>query len=69
MKSNGEDRIVNEISLKTKIANNQIKINEKFQPKHTAENAANFIFGTNNAFPVNIESEDRRYDGLQVSGK
>lgn len=69
MKNNGEDRMVNFNSLKSKITDNTIRINEKFQPRHTAENVANFIFCTNNAFPVKIEAGDRRYVVLQVSGK
>ena len=69
MKNNGEDRMVNFNSLKSKITDNTIRINEKFQPRHTAENVANFIFCTNNSFPVKIEAGDRRYVVLQVSGK
>ena len=61
MKNNGEDRMVNFNSLKSKITDNTIRINEKFMPRHTAQNVANFIFCTNNAFPIKIEAGDRRY--------
>ena len=69
MKNNGGDRMVNFTPLKSIITDNTIRINEKFQPRHTAENVSNFIFCTNNSFPVKIEAEDRRYVVLQVSGK
>ena len=69
IKNNDEDRMVNFNSLKSNIADNTIRINEKFQPRHTAEYVANFIFCTNNSFPVKIEAGDRKYVVLQVSGK
>ena len=36
--------------------------------RKTSENVANFIFCTNNAFPVKIEAGDRRYVVLSASG-
>ena len=54
-------------SLKSIITDDTIRINEKNQPRRTAENVANFIFVTNNSFPVRIEFGDRRYVVLAVS--
>ena len=54
-------------SLKSIITDDTIRINEKNQPRRTAENVANFIFVTNNSFPVRIELGDRRYVVLAVS--
>ena len=54
-------------ALKSIITDNVIRINEKNQPRRTAENVANFIFVTNNSFPVNIEAGDRRYVVMYVN--
>jgi len=69
LKNNGEDRMVNFNALKSVITDDTIRINEKNQPRRTAENVANFIFCTNNAYPVKIEPGDRRYVVLNVNGK
>ena len=69
LKNNGEDRMVNFNALKSIITDDTIRINEKNQPRRTAENVANFIFCTNNAYPVKIEVGDRRYVVLNVNGK
>jgi hypothetical protein len=55
-------------SLKSIITEKTIRINEKFQPRHDAENVANFIFVSNNSFPVKIEAGDRRYVVLSCAG-
>ena len=65
----GEDRMVNFNSLKSIITDNTIRINEKNQPRRTAENVGNFIFVSNNSYPVKIELGDRRYVVLQCTGK
>ena len=69
MKNNSDDRLVNFNSLKSIITENTIRINEKNQPRRTAENNANFVFLTNNSYPVKIENGDRRYVVLNVNGK
>ena len=69
MKNCGDERGANFDALKSIITDPVIRINEKFQPRRTAENVANFIFCTNNSFPVKIESGDRRYVVTQVSAK
>ena len=65
--SNGKQ--INFNTLKSIITDNTIRINEKNQPRRTAENVANFIFVTNNSFPVKIEAGDRRYVVMSVNAK
>ncbi|KAA6365858.1 MAG: hypothetical protein EZS28_038615 [Streblomastix strix] len=48
-------------ALKSIITDNQIRINEKNQPRRTSENVMNLIMVTNNDFPIKIEANDRRY--------
>ena len=69
LKNVGDDRLANFNALKSIITDDTIRINEKNQPRRTAENVANFIFCTNNPYPVKIEKGDRRYVVLQVNGK
>ena len=69
LKNCGDERGANFNSLKSIITENDIRINEKNQPRRDGDNVANFIFVTNNAYPVKIESGDRRYLVLKVSGK
>lgn len=69
LKNCGDDRLANYNSLKSIITDDSIRINEKNQPRRTAENVANFIFVTNNAFPVKIEAGDRRYVVCACNGK
>ncbi|KAA6394455.1 MAG: hypothetical protein EZS28_010022 [Streblomastix strix] len=61
LKNFGEARYSNMDALKSIITDNQIRINEKNQPRRTAENVMNLIMVTNNDFPVKIEVNDRRY--------
>ena len=68
LKNAGEDRLANFNALKSIITDKVIRINEKNQPRRTSENVANFIFCTNNAFPVKIEMGDRRYVVLSCNG-
>ena len=68
LKNCGDDRGANFNSLKSIITENEIRINEKNQPRRDGDNVANFIFVTNNAYPVKIETGDRRYLVLKVSG-
>ena len=69
LKNAGDDRMANFNSLKSIITDDTIRINEKNQPRRTAQNVANFIFCTNNTYPVKIEIGDRRYIVLQCDGK
>ena len=69
LKNCGDERGANFNSLKSIITEHDIRINEKNQPRRDGDNVANFIFVTNNAYPVKIESGDRRYLVLKVSGK
>lgn len=68
LKNCGDERMANFNALKSIITDKTIRINEKNQPRRTSENVANFIFCTNNAFPVKIEAGDRRYVVLSASG-
>ncbi|KAH7831198.1 putative Poxvirus D5 protein [Monocercomonoides exilis] len=61
LKNVGDDRTANFDALKKIITDSTIRINEKNQPRRTAENVANFIFVTNYTYPVKIEIGDRRY--------
>ncbi len=69
VKNAGADKYANFDALKSIITDGTIRINEKCQPRHTAENVANFIFCTNNAFPVRMNADDRRYVVTNVEGK
>lgn len=69
MKNAGDDRLANFNALKSIITDREIRVNEKHQPRRTAENVANLIFCTNNEFPVKIEMSDRRYLVINVSSK
>ena len=69
LKNCGEDRMANFNALKSIITDPIIRINEKNQPRRTSENVGNFIFVSNNAYPVKIEEGDRRYVVLSVNGK
>eukprot|EP00770_Monocercomonoides_exilis_P012183 MONOS_12125.1-p1 / transcript=MONOS_12125.1 / gene=MONOS_12125 / organism=Monocercomonoides_exilis_PA203 / gene_product=Poxvirus D5 protein / transcript_product=Poxvirus D5 protein / location=Mono_scaffold00649:158-2433(-) / protein_length=758 / sequence_SO=supercontig / SO=protein_coding / is_pseudo=false len=61
LKNVGDDRTANVDALKSIITDSTIRINEKNQPRRTAENVANFIFVTNHTYPEKIEIGDRRY--------
>ena len=63
----GSEKQLNFNALKSIITDDTIRINEKNQPRRTAENVANFIFVTNNSFPVKIETGDRRYIVMYVN--
>lgn len=69
LKNVGDDRMANFNALKSIITDDTIRINEKNQPRRTAQNVANFMFCTNNSYPVKIEVGDRRYVVLSVNGK
>ena len=69
LKNCGEDRLANFDSLKSLLTDNTYRINEKNEPMRIAENVCNFIFVTNNAYPVKIENSDRRYVVLRCNGK
>ncbi|KAH7818967.1 putative Poxvirus D5 protein [Monocercomonoides exilis] len=61
LKNVRDDRTANFDALKRIITDSTIRINEKNQPRSTAENEANFIFVTYHKYPVKIEVGDRRY--------
>ena len=69
LKNCGDDRLANFNALKSIITDNIIRINEKLVPRRDAENVANFIFVSNNSFPIKIEKGDRRYVVLSCNGK
>ena len=66
-KNAGDDRMANFDSLKSKITDPLVNIEEKNQPRRTVENVGNYIICTNNAFPVKIELSDRRYLVLMMN--
>ena len=67
LKNVGEERLANFDALKSRITDDYIRVGEKYEPGRYAENVANYIFCTNNAYPVKIERSDRRYVVLEVS--
>ncbi|OHS94020.1 Poxvirus D5 protein [Tritrichomonas foetus] len=69
MMNYGEGRSSNFDALKSIITDPIIRINEKCQPRRTAQNVANIIFCSNNAVPVKITEGDRRYVVYDVSEK
>jgi phage/plasmid-associated DNA primase len=58
LKNCGEERGANFDALKSLITDAPLRINEKNQPRYDAQNVANFIFVTNNVFPVKSEQGD-----------
>ena len=69
VKNCGEDRMANFDALKSLITDDTFRINEKNEPMREAENVANFIFCSNNAYPVKIENGDRRYVVVNCNSK
>ena len=69
MRNYGASRLCNMDSLKSIITDDTIRVNEKFVPIHTAENVCNMVICSNNAFPIKVESGDRRYLVLDVNPK
>lgn len=67
LKNVGDERIANFDSLKSIITEYDIRYNEKGIPRRDGENNANFIFMTNNAYPVKVEVDDRRYIIFEVN--
>ena len=61
--------VANIDALKAIITDPTIRINEKNQPRRTADNVANFIFISNNSKPLIIPPNDRRYLVLDVNAK
>ena len=55
--------------LKSPITDNTIRINEKFIPRHTADNVCNFIFVTNELNPFLMKMNNRRFCVLKLSEK
>ena len=68
-KNAGEDRMANFDGLKSKITDDEVRIEEKFQPRRTVENVCNYIICTNNSFPVKVETSDRRFLVLTTNPK
>ena len=55
------NRVMNSDTLKSIITDDTVIINQKMEPIRTIKNVANFILVSNNAVPVKVESDDRRY--------
>ena len=55
--------------MKSIITEDSIVINEKNEPKRTAENVANFILISNDSVPIRISRNDRRYCICECSSK
>ncbi|KAA6354370.1 MAG: hypothetical protein EZS28_050103 [Streblomastix strix] len=47
--------------MKSIISDQTIRINEKNQPRRTAENVMNVIYVTNSDMPIQLETDDRRH--------
>ncbi len=67
LKNVGASRLTNFDALKSIISDYRLRVNQKYVPSHEADNPANLIMCSNNAYPVKIESGDRRYLVLEVS--
>ncbi|KAH7819315.1 putative Poxvirus D5 protein [Monocercomonoides exilis] len=59
LKNVGDDRTANFDALKSVITDSSIRVNEKNQPRRTAENVANFIFVTDHTYTAKIEIGNR----------
>ena len=55
--------------MKSLITEDSIVINEKNEPKRTAENVASFILISNDSIPIKISRNDRRYCICECSSK
>lgn len=55
--------------MKNLIANTNLKINEKFEKRYDALNYAKVVITTNNARPVVIDHNDRRYGCFRCNNK
>lgn len=69
LKNTGDERFANLEQLKSIITDKTIRINEKNQPRRTAENVANIIFVSNNPRPVNLTVNDRRFCVIECSSE
>ncbi|KAA6363246.1 MAG: hypothetical protein EZS28_041227, partial [Streblomastix strix] len=56
LKNCGEQRTSNMDAMKSIITEGSFRINEKYVPRHEAENVVNLIIVTNNLFPIKIEN-------------
>jgi hypothetical protein len=45
-----------------------LNVHQKFIPDFETQNTANFIFTSNNAYPIKAEVGDRRYMVLTTNG-
>jgi hypothetical protein len=68
-KNHGENRYAHFDTLKSIITDPTLEVKEKHIKERSSQNVINIIFSTNNDFPVKIETGDRRYLVLTVSGK
>jgi hypothetical protein len=57
----GEGRYANFDALRSVITDDTITVNQKNIAKRIAQNVANFMFITNNSYPISISNCDRRY--------
>ena len=53
--------------LKAPITNKTVRINEKYIPRYTTDNVANFIFVTNELIPFIMKMRNRRFCVLQLN--
>ena len=53
--------------LKSPITDKTVRINEKYIPRYTTDNVANFIFVTNELIPFIIKMRNRRFCVLQLN--
>lgn len=60
-------RKVDNDKLKSLITDKRMKIEEKFAPRRTVDNVANFIMISNNRISINIDQHDRRYMVTETS--
>ncbi|KAA6399203.1 MAG: hypothetical protein EZS28_005273 [Streblomastix strix] len=67
LKNSGEQKPSNMNAMKSIITEGSFRIDEKYVPKHEAENVVNLIIVTNNLFPIKIENSDRRYVGCKCN--
>lgn len=67
MSSTDSNKRLNFNALKSLITDDQARVGDKFEPKRTIQNVANFIVLSNFFDPVKVEGGDRRYCVCEVS--
>jgi hypothetical protein len=70
LKNAGESRYADFDALKSVITDDTMIVNQKNNlPKRVAQNVANFLFITNNSYPISVSNCDRKYLFLCCNGK